>query len=140
MISFTAIPVKVHNIIEFMLRLLVLLIMAAVAASADTYPRQPNVDAEHYVFQITIGDDTDEIFGEALAAIRFLKDGIGEFSLDLASTMNVSEVKSGEKPAQYWRRDDRLTISLVPPSRVGERRQFSVRYRGKPAKGLYFSK
>src|SRR5215472_11466966 len=122
-----------------MLRLLILLVIAATAANADAYPRQPNVDAEHYVFQITIGDDTDEISGEALAGIRFLRDGIGEFSLDLASTMSVSEVKSGEKPAPYSHRGDRLTISLVPPSRAGERRQFSVTYRGKPASGLYFS-
>ena len=40
-----------------MMRFLILLAMAATAASADIYPRQPNVDAEHYVFQITIGDD-----------------------------------------------------------------------------------
>src|SRR5215467_4833081 len=123
-----------------MFRVPIVLAMAAAAAVADTYPRQPNVDAEHYVFQITIGDDRDEISGEALAGIRFLKDGIGEFSLDLASTMNVSEVRSGEKPVQYSHRGDRLTISLVPPSRAGERRQFSITYQGKPASGLYFSK
>ena len=117
-----------------------MLTIAGTVATADTYPRQTDVDADHYIFQITLGDDSDVISGEALASIRFLRDGIREFSLDLASTMNVSQVKSGETPAPYSHRDDRLTISLVTPTRAGERRQFSVTYQGKPSSGLYFSK
>ena len=34
---------------------------------ADQYPRQPGVDAQHYIFRLTLRDDTDEISGEAEA-------------------------------------------------------------------------
>src|SRR5215472_9655206 len=54
-------------------------------ARADTYPRQPGVDALHYVFRVTLRDDSDEIAGEATAAVRFVKEGLTEFALDLAS-------------------------------------------------------
>ena len=57
-------------------------------AIADTYPRQPGVDAQHYVFRLTLRDDTDEIAGEATADLLFVRDGVTEFWLDLVSTVN----------------------------------------------------
>jgi hypothetical protein len=43
---------------------LVSLVLATVSAIADTYPRQP-IDAQHYVFRLTLADDTDEIIGQS---------------------------------------------------------------------------
>ena len=64
---------------------------------ADTYQRQPGVDVQHYVFRVTLSDDDDEIAGETTVTLRFVKDGLTEFWLDLASAANgkgmtVSEV------------------------------------------------
>jgi len=42
-------------------------------AEADTYPRQAGIDALHYVFRLTLSDDTDEIVGEATVGLRFIK-------------------------------------------------------------------
>ncbi len=41
------------------------LALAAASAIADTYPRQPGIDAINYTFRLTLRDDTDEIAGEA---------------------------------------------------------------------------
>ncbi|MBZ5619305.1 MAG: M1 family metallopeptidase [Acidobacteriia bacterium] len=107
-------------------------------AFADTYPRQPGVDAQHYIFRLTLRDDTDEISGEATAVLLFVKEGVTQFALDLASPvngkgMNVSEVTSGGgSPVLHSHTGDRLVISPAIPPKAGERRQFTVRYHGVP--------
>jgi hypothetical protein len=50
-----------------MRRLLLAALFAVIQLAADTYPRQPGIDALHYVFRVTLSDDTDEIIGEATA-------------------------------------------------------------------------
>jgi aminopeptidase N len=114
------------------------------AASGDTYPRQPSVHAIHYLFRLTLNDASDEIVGETTADIRFLSDGVTEFWLDLASASNgkgmtVSEVTSGGAAVRYGHKADRLLITLPTPAKSGERRQFTVKYRGIPASGLWAS-
>jgi len=111
------------------------------AALADTYPRQSGIDALNYVFRVTLSDDVDEILGEASVDLRFLQDGIAGFTFDLASVndgkgMRVSEVRSGLTPLRFTHEADLLRVTLESPSRAGERRQFIVRYRGAPARGL----
>jgi aminopeptidase N len=119
--------------------------LCARPAAADTYPRQPGVDALHYAFRLTLGDESDEIVGEATVDVRFVADGVSEFALDLASPsggkgMSATEVASGGAPVRYSHQVDRLRITLDPPPKAGERRQFLVRYRGVPAGGLRIGK
>lgn len=113
----------------------------AQSALADTYPRQPGIDAVNYVFRLTLRDDTDEISGEATIDLRFTRDNLADFTLDLASAnggkgMTVGEVQSRGAALGFTHDADVLHITLGLPSKTGERRQFTVRYRGVPAKGL----
>ena len=123
------------------LTIVALLCGLAITALADTYPRQTGVDAIHYVLRLTLNDDNDEIAGEATADVAFLKDALTEFSLDLASPnngkgMTVSEVACGGAQVRYVHQKDRLVITLASPSKAGEWRQCTVKYRGTPASGL----
>ena len=118
-----------------------LLAQAARAATADPYVRQPGIDAVHYAFRLTLSDSTDAIVGEASVQIRFVKDNVGDFWLDLASPadgkgMTVSDVLSQGAPLRFTHTADRLRIFLAAPPKAGERRRFTVRYRGVPAAGL----
>ncbi|MFN0119167.1 MAG: M1 family metallopeptidase [Blastocatellia bacterium] len=111
------------------------------AAMADTYPRQPGVDALHYVFRLTLSDDTDEITGQATIDLRFTTDNFQDFTLDLATVnggrgMTVSEVRAGSTPLRFTHAADLLRITPASPAPAGERRQFTVFYRGIPANGL----
>ena len=117
------------------------LCLLATVGSGDTYPRQPGVDALNYVFRLTLNDDTDEIIGEASIDLRFTKDNPADFTLDLASVndgkgMTVSEVKSAGAALRFTHHADLLRISLGSPAKAGEQREFVVRYRGVPARGL----
>jgi hypothetical protein len=107
----------------------------------DTYPRQTGVDALNYAFRLTLSDDTDEIVGEAIIDLRFVRDNLIDFSLDLASVkdgkgMSVSEVQAGVTPLRFNHQADLLRITLDSPSKAGERKQLTMRYRGIPAGGL----
>ncbi|HYL78277.1 MAG TPA: M1 family metallopeptidase [Bryobacteraceae bacterium] len=112
---------------------------------ADTYPRQQGIDAIHYVFRLTLSDDTDEIVGDATLDLRFIRDGVSEVALDLATAtsgkgMTVSEVSVGGAPVQFGHQADRLRITLASPPHAGEHRLIGVRYHGIPADGLRIGK
>jgi aminopeptidase N len=109
--------------------------------AADDYPRQPGVDVQRYVFRVTLRDDTDEIAGQAAVDVRFVQPGVRSFVLDLASPeggkgMRVSEVTSAHAAVPFTHEAGRLTIAAQPPPQAGERRTFTVTYRGVPADGL----
>jgi len=97
------------------------LIAWAAPAVADTYPRQPGVDAWHYVFRLELSDTSPDIIGEATVDLLFTKDGVSRVALDLASAANgkgmtVSEVTTGAARVQYVHQNNVLTLTLPSPS------------------------
>jgi aminopeptidase N len=126
---------------------LVILVLALrdLSAAADVYPRQPAVDAQHYIFKLSLSDDKDEIVGETTAKLRLVNDGATEVTLDLASEsagkgMVVTSVTFGDKAATYVHDKDRLRITLDPPGKAGELREFTVKYHGVPKTGFRIGK
>ena len=60
-------------------RALLVVFLLASSLCADTYPRQPGVDVQHYIFRVTLGDDSDAISGETTVTVRFVEDGLAEW-------------------------------------------------------------
>src|ERR1035438_5341107 len=121
---------------------------AAVCASlafADDYPRQPAIDAQHYIFRISLSDANDEVAGEATADLRFLQTRVTPVWLDLTGLkdgkgMTVAAVSSHGATLKFQHSSDRLAITLDSAPAPGERRQFTVKYRGVPGAGLHIAK
>jgi aminopeptidase N len=73
---------------------------------ADNYPRQPGIDVQHYVFELTLSDETDEIVGKTTVEIRFVANGVTEIELDLTGTTEdpangaVAGVHAGTPPGE----------------------------------------
>lgn len=117
------------------------MLVGATASFADTYPRQPLVDAIHYVFALELSDATDEIVGEAKVTLRFGGPGVASVALDLASTvdgkgMTVAGVTALDQPVAFSHQSGRLSLRLEAPPAAGEERTFVIKYRGIPAGGL----
>jgi aminopeptidase N len=113
--------------------------LAAAVGHADTYPRQPGVDAIHYAFRLTIDDSSDRIAAETTITVR-LADGIRELSLDLASAadgkgMTVSAVTLDGGSVSFAHSGDRLRIPIESKA-SGDDRRLVVTYAGVPAHGL----
>jgi aminopeptidase N len=108
---------------------------------ADTYPRQPDIDAVHYVFRLELGDTSTEISANATVEIRFVKSGVSAFELDLASAasgkgMTVTNVTSPSGLITFTHQNNRLRIALAAPPGAEEHRFFTIAYHGAPANGL----
>jgi aminopeptidase N len=115
-------------------------VLAVCRLWADNYPRQPGVDVQHYLFRVTLRDDSDEISGETTVSIRFAA-GVTSVALDLASPadgkgMTVTEVTADGAARLYTHRSDRIEIPLAPAAEAGEIRRFTLKYHGIPANGL----
>jgi aminopeptidase N len=126
---------------RLLLALSAVAVIAATTATADSYPRQPGVDAVHYAFDVSLRDDTDEIEAEATVELAFVKAGQGSFALDLASPsggrgMTVTGVAVDGTFLPFSHRSNRLEVTLPSPPPPGERRTVTVRYRGEPTAGL----
>ncbi len=117
------------------------LVATTTGTARDTYPRQPGVDVDHYRFALTLSDSTDAIRGETTVSVRFTRDGLTEFFLDLATPdggkgMTVTTVSSDSAPLRFRHADHRLHITLAAPSISGQLRHFTIAYHGIPAGGL----
>jgi aminopeptidase N len=111
-------------------------------ALTDTYPKNPNIDVLHYVFDITLSDDTDVIQVEERVEVRWAEAGMTELRLDLihregAMGMEVSAVDWGGDPLEYVHEEGVLRILFPKGSTANERGVVTVHYSGIPAKGLH---
>ncbi len=110
---------------------------------ADTYPRQPDIDAQHYVFNLTLlTSDANEIQGDAAVTLRILRDGVREAWLDLISAtpdgkgMTVTGVTIDGQAVAYTHQDNRLRMPLPAGVKAGRDLTFAIRYHGVPGNGL----
>jgi aminopeptidase N len=131
-------------------RLTALLLLVPSLLAADTYPRQAGIDVVHYVFRLGLSDASADIAGEATVTVKFLRDGVSDLTLDLASIaagkgMAVQSVRRGGSldtpgPAvdnlMFTHANNQLRIVLPPQSRAGAELTLTIRYRGTPAAGL----
>lgn len=120
------------------------LILSSSRLGADTYPRQSGIDAEHYVFRLSLMPGANaEVTGEATIGIRVTAPATRELALDLASPANgkgmtVTSVASGAAGVKFTHVADRLTVTFAEPARAGDHLTFTVKYHGVPASGLKF--
>jgi len=125
------------------LLLAVALAVVPITAGADTYPRQAGIDAQHYIFRLTLlTDDSNEIKGEATVRLRVVADGVREAVLDLTSAtpdgkgMTVTAVSRADAPVAFVHRDNRLHLPLPPNVKAGDDVSFTIAYHGAPGNGL----
>lgn len=121
---------------------LFLLFVCFSAFATDNYPKNPDIDVQHYKFDITLSDETDEIKSIATIDILLKKKDITKIRLDLTNAiggkgMTVASVIQNGKKLSYTHLKNELIVTLEKPSQAGEQIRFSVTYSGVPATGLH---
>ena len=93
---------------------------------ADTYPRQPGIDAQHYAVRLTLlTSDSNEIQAEATVTLRIVAPRTREAVLDLTSLtpggkgMTVTRVTSDGRVVSIEHRDNRLYLPVPAGATAG---------------------
>lgn len=109
---------------------------------ADTYARQPGIDARHYAIRLTLlTNDSNEIQAEATVTLRVVTAGTREAILDLTSHtadgkgMTVTSISSDGRPVPIAHRDNRLHLPIPAEATVDQDLAFTITYHGAPANG-----
>ncbi len=119
-----------------------ILTLGALPLCADTYLRQAGVDAQHYVFRLTLlTGDSNEIQGEATVTLR-VAGNVRKLFLDLTSVtpkgngMVVTGVTSAGQAVVFKHSDNRLQLVVPAVSKAGQDIIFVIKYHGIPDNGL----
>ena len=119
------------------------IVWSAWPLAADTYPRQPGIDARHYTVRLTLlTGDSNEIQAEVAVTLRVAAAGTREAILDLTSAtpdgkgMHVTGVTAGGAAVPFEHRDNRLHLPIPPQTTAGQDVTFTISYHGVPDRGL----
>lgn len=126
--------------------LLAFLIAVPAAAQdySDSYPKNPGIDIQGYVFEITVTDDTDVVQGRTTVDARFVEGGQSQLRLDLIGQsaeregrgMEVHRVTHGDEELSFAHANDALVIDLGMDVPAGKRVVVAVEYSGIPVDGM----
>ena len=117
---------------------------AVLDCKADSYPRNPAIDIQHYRFEIGLSDSSDMVYGKAFITLVFKKSDSRQVRLDLISKteklagkgMVVSAVLYDEGIPSYTHANDELLIKLLKAPEINRSYTFVISYQGIPASGL----
>ncbi|MBI4466379.1 MAG: M1 family metallopeptidase, partial [Acidobacteria bacterium] len=106
--------------------------------AAPHWPRSRTYDLEHIKVELSFDWEKKEVAGTATLTLAPLADGLVRVTLD-AAEMSVEQVglANGQK-LDFAADGDQVTILLDRAYAAGELVTFSLRYRTRPRKGLYF--
>ena len=110
---------------------------------ADKYPKNLDIDIQHYQFKLWLSDRNDSIRAEATLIVSFKKAGIQFIRLDLTSAvaelqgkgMYVTSIISNGNSLSFSHRTNELLIN-TPASVVGQPLSMTIKYYGIPDAGF----
>lgn len=108
------------------------------------FSQNHSVDVQHYKFNLTLSDSTDQIIGKTDISFVLL-DKTPQISFDLIGQntdkgMQVTKVESHHKELGFEQKEDKVFIDFDKPVTEGERQEISIYYQGIPADGLIIDK
>ncbi|MDX2245306.1 MAG: M1 family aminopeptidase [Bacteroidia bacterium] len=117
-----------------------------ISAYGQPFPN-PAIDVQQYTFALEINDQNAEIKGEATVSVRFAKDGVKTFLLDLVNQssatvkkgMKVTAITLDSTALTFTHRMNQLEIQLPEAPAAESVKSFVIRYGGIPADGLIIS-
>jgi aminopeptidase N len=119
-------------------RLRLLLLFLLLALSPQTVRAgEASFDVQHY--QASLRPDLTErsLAGTVSIRLKSLTNNLSEIVLD-AQELSIESVTEREQALSFETKEGRLLVSLKRPMSAGEMRTLTIRYHGKPTRGLRF--
>jgi aminopeptidase N len=120
------------------LALLLAIFIAAPQLFADEpYARSRDYDLQHSKIALHFDLAQKKVLGEVTHSLTILRDGTAKIVFDSAG-LTIQKVTVNKAAAKFETAADKLIIPLAADAKAGDRLEITIRYEGKPTKGMYF--
>ena len=124
--------------VSFAAATLLAILFASLQLGADEpYARSRDYDLQHSRIALRFDLEQKKVIGEVTHTLTVLRDSTSKIVFDSAG-LTIQSVIVNKSPAKFEIKDDKLAIPLTTAARAGEKFDVTIRYEGKPTKGLYF--
>jgi aminopeptidase N len=124
--------------VSFAAATLLAILFASLQLGADEpYARSRDYDLQHSRIALRFDLEQKKVIGEVTHTLTVLRDSTSKIVFDSAG-LTIQSVTVNKSPTKFETKDDKLTIPLTTAARAGEKFDVTIRYEGKPTKGLYF--
>lgn len=117
--------------------LFAILFVALQLRADEPYARSHDYDLQHSRIALHFDLDQKMVIGDVTHTLTILRDSASNIVFDSAG-LTIQSVTVNKSRAKFETKDDKLIIPLSSPVHAGQKLDVTIRYEGKPAKGLYF--
>jgi len=103
----------------------------------EPYARNRDYDLEHSRIALRFDLDQKKVMGDVTHTLTILHDATSKIVFDSAG-LTIHSATLNKSAAKFEIKDDKLIIPLTTAAHAGEKFDITIRYEGKPTKGLYF--
>jgi len=117
--------------------LLATLVAAPQLFADEPYARSRDYDLQHSKIALRFNLEQKKVLGEVTHSLSVLRDGTAKIAFDSAG-LTIQKVTVNKAAAKFETTAEKLIIPLASEAKAGDKFDITIRYEGKPAKGMYF--
>jgi len=117
--------------------LLVSFISAQQLCADEPYARSRDYDLQHSKIALRFDLEQKKVLGEVTHSLSILRDRTTKIVFDSAG-LTIQKVTINKTAAKFETAAEKLSIPLAAEAKAGDRFEITIRYEGKPTKGMYF--
>src|SRR6266851_659296 len=117
--------------------LLAIFIAAPQLPADEPYARSRDYDLQHSKIALRFDLDQKKVIGEVTHSLSILRDGTAKIVFD-STGLTIQKVTVNKAAAKFETAAEKLIIPLAAGAKAGEKFEITIRYEGKPTKGMYF--
>src|SRR5207249_5342294 len=117
--------------------LLAIFIAALQLRADEPYARSRDYDLQHSKISLRFDLEQKKVLGEVTHSLSILRDGTAKIVFDSAG-LTIQKVTVNKAAAKFETTAEKLIIQLASEAKSGDKFDVTIRYEGKPTKGMYF--
>src|SRR6266566_2864565 len=103
----------------------------------EPYARSREYDLQHSRIALRFDLEQKKVLGEVTHSLSVLRDGTAKIVFDSAG-LTIQKVTVNKAVAKFEATAEKLIIPLAAEAKAGDKFEITIRYEGKPTKGMYF--
>src|SRR5882762_894991 len=117
--------------------MLAIFIAAPQLPADEPYARSRDYDLQHSKISLRFDLEQKKVLGEVTHSLSILRDGTAKIVFDSAG-LTIQKVIVNKAAAKFETTAEKLIIPLAAEAKTGDKFEITIRYEGRPTKGMYF--